>query len=47
MLPNRPGEADWDSPLYDEFFDAAIDIGLPLSFHILTDPLDVIGLARQ
>jgi len=40
MLPNRPGQADWDSPLYDEFFDAAIDIGLPLSFHILTDPLD-------
>ena len=40
MLPNRPGQADWDSPLYDEFFDAAIDIGLPLSFHILTVPLD-------
>src|SRR5262249_61658719 len=40
MLPNRPGQADWDSPIYDEFFDAGIEIGLPLSFHILTDPLD-------
>jgi uncharacterized protein len=40
MLPNRPGQADWDSPLYDEFFEAAIEVGLPLSFHILTDPLD-------
>src|ERR1044071_4950035 len=36
MLPGHPGEADYDSPIYDEFYDAALDLGLPLSFHILT-----------
>jgi len=36
MLPGHPGEADYDSPIYDEFYDAAMDLALPLSFHILT-----------
>jgi predicted TIM-barrel fold metal-dependent hydrolase len=40
MLPSRPGQADWDSPAYDEFFEAAIDLALPVSFHILTDPME-------
>src|SRR5206468_1013398 len=39
-LPTRPGQADWDSPIYDELFEATIALGLPVSFHILTDPLD-------
>ncbi len=36
MLPGQPGVADYDSPVYDDFFRAAIDLDLPLSFHILT-----------
>jgi len=42
MLPSRPGQADWDDPIYDPFWEAAIDLGLPLSFHILTDPGDAL-----
>jgi len=36
MLPGFPGVEDYDSPVYDEFYAAAVEIGLPLSFHILT-----------
>jgi len=36
MLPGMPGQEDYNSPIYDEFFEASIDLGLPLSFHILT-----------
>src|SRR5581483_3190933 len=40
MLPGVPGRADYDSEIYAPFFDAAIDLRLPLSFHILTSPSD-------
>jgi predicted TIM-barrel fold metal-dependent hydrolase len=36
MMPGHPGVDDYDSPIYDEFWEAAIELGLPLSFHILT-----------
>jgi predicted TIM-barrel fold metal-dependent hydrolase len=36
MMPGHPGVEDYDSRAYDEFWQAAIAIGLPLSFHILT-----------
>jgi predicted TIM-barrel fold metal-dependent hydrolase len=36
MLPGQPGQADYDSEIYGEFWEAAIDLALPLSFHILT-----------
>lgn len=36
MLPGHPGIEDYDSPVYDDFWRAAVDLGLPLSFHILT-----------
>jgi predicted TIM-barrel fold metal-dependent hydrolase len=36
MMPGHPGVEDYDSPIYDDFWRAAIDLGLPLSFHILT-----------
>jgi predicted TIM-barrel fold metal-dependent hydrolase len=36
MMPGYPILEDYDSPIYDEFWDAAIDLELPLSFHILT-----------
>jgi uncharacterized protein len=38
MMPGVPGVDDYDSPVYDEFYEAAVDLGLPLSFHILTGP---------
>ncbi len=36
MMPGQPAVDDYDSSAYDEFWRAAIDLGLPLSFHILT-----------
>src|SRR2546426_1973174 len=36
MMPGNPGMEDYDSRIYDEFYRAAVEIGLPLSFHILT-----------
>jgi uncharacterized protein len=37
MMPGNPGcEHDYDSPVWDPFWEAAIGLGIPLSFHILT-----------
>jgi predicted TIM-barrel fold metal-dependent hydrolase len=36
MMPGVPAVEDYDSPVYDPFWEAAIGLGLPLSFHILT-----------
>jgi predicted TIM-barrel fold metal-dependent hydrolase len=36
MMPGVPAVEDYDSPVYDRFWDEAITLGLPLSFHILT-----------
>jgi uncharacterized protein len=36
MMPGHPVVEDYDSPAYDDFWEAAIELGLPLSFHILT-----------
>src|SRR5204863_260990 len=36
MMPGHPGVEDYDSAVYDPFWEAAIGIGLPVSFHILT-----------
>ncbi|MHB1785108.1 MAG: amidohydrolase family protein, partial [Acidimicrobiales bacterium] len=35
-MPGRPGLEDYDSVIYDEFWEASVALGLPLSFHILT-----------
>jgi predicted TIM-barrel fold metal-dependent hydrolase len=40
MMPGNPGLEDYDSTIYDGFWEAAIDLGLPLSFHILTTPTE-------
>ncbi len=40
MMPGEPGQEDYDSPIYGPFYEAAIDLGLPLSFHILTSRRD-------
>jgi predicted TIM-barrel fold metal-dependent hydrolase len=36
MLPADPAGEDYDSPVWDPFWEKAIESGLPLSFHILT-----------
>jgi predicted TIM-barrel fold metal-dependent hydrolase len=36
MMPGQPVVEDYDSAAYDEFWEAAIALELPLSFHILT-----------
>jgi predicted TIM-barrel fold metal-dependent hydrolase len=36
MMPGVPAVEDYDSPIYDEFWEVAVELGLPLSFHILT-----------
>lgn len=36
MMPGNPGHEDYDHPDYDPFWRAAIDLGVPLSFHVLT-----------
>lgn len=36
MMPGTPAVEDYDSPIYDRFWQAAMDLELPLSFHILT-----------
>ncbi len=40
MMPGVPGVDDYDSDVYDAFYEAAADLGMPLSFHILTGPAD-------
>jgi len=40
MMPGQPAVEDYDSPVYDPFWEAAVDLGLPLSFHILTTRSD-------
>jgi predicted TIM-barrel fold metal-dependent hydrolase len=36
MMSGNPQVEDYDSAVYDDFYQAAIDLELPLSFHILT-----------
>lgn len=37
MMPGQPGiEQDYDDPVWDPFWQTAIDLEIPLSFHILT-----------
>jgi predicted TIM-barrel fold metal-dependent hydrolase len=45
MLPGNPAVEDYHTPAYDPFWEAAVDLGLPLSFHILTTRSDA-GWAR-
>ena len=45
MMPGNPQVEDYDSPIYDEFWDACVDLALVPSFHILTSSAD--GLNRN
>jgi predicted TIM-barrel fold metal-dependent hydrolase len=40
MLPGNPQVSDYDDPIYGPFWDAAVDLEMPLSFHILTSTQD-------
>ncbi len=40
MMPGNPQVSDYDDPIYDPFWQAAIDMEMPLSFHILTSKQD-------
>ncbi len=40
MMPGNPAVADYDDPMYGPFYEAAADLDLPLSFHILTSAGD-------
>ena len=40
MMTGNPAIADYDDPMYDAFWEAAVDLQLPLSFHILTSSND-------
>lgn len=46
MLPGIPGMEDYDSTIYDPFWEAAIDMRMPLSFHILTSREDLKTMTR-
>jgi uncharacterized protein len=35
MMPVQPGESDYDDPIYSDAWDAAVELKLPLSFHVL------------
>jgi predicted TIM-barrel fold metal-dependent hydrolase len=40
MLPGWPSEEDYDSRLYDPFWDACVDLDLPVTFHHLAGRRD-------
>jgi uncharacterized protein len=45
MMPGNPQVEDYDSPIYDEFWQACVDLAMVPSFHILTSQAD--GLNRN
>jgi len=46
MMTGNPQVSDYNDPIYDPFWEAAIDLDMPLSFHILTSRTDAIGGTR-
>ncbi|MDO9460409.1 MAG: amidohydrolase family protein [Alphaproteobacteria bacterium] len=46
MMPGNPQVEDYDSPIYDPFWQAAVDLKMPLSFHILTAKAAGVGEGR-
>ena len=36
MMPGDPQHEDYDHPMYDPLWECAVELGMPLSFHILT-----------
>ena len=47
MMPGEPGTPfDYDDPQFDPLWEAAVDLGMPLSFHILTSRSSGLNAAR-
>jgi len=47
MLAGDPHVEDYDHECYDPFWEAAVDLGLPISFHILTSKSDDLATNRK
>jgi predicted TIM-barrel fold metal-dependent hydrolase len=47
MLPGDPHVLDYDHECYDPLWECASDLGLPISFHILTSKSDDLATARK
>jgi len=47
MMPGNPGYKDYDDRAYDEFYEAAVEMKMPLSFHILTSKSDNIASPQR
>ncbi len=47
MLTGNPMVNDYDDPMYDPYWQAAIDLDMPLSFHILTSKSDQAGVSSR
>jgi predicted TIM-barrel fold metal-dependent hydrolase len=46
MLVGQPGHEDYHHPDYDPFFEAVVDMGMPICFHILTSGKDEMRTYR-
>jgi len=46
MMPGNPAISDYDDPIYDPFWQAAVDLKMPLSFHILTSSDSSVAKTR-
>jgi len=46
MMTGNPPAADYHDPMYDPLWEAAVDMQMPLSFHILTSKADSITKQR-
>jgi len=46
MMPGNPAVEDYDSPIYDEFWAACVDLRMVPSFHILTSTADSLNGQR-
>lgn len=46
MMPGDPPEHDFDHPMYDPVWRTAVELGLPLSFHILTTKANELAGTR-
>lgn len=46
MMPGNPAVEDYDSPVYDDFWRACVELEMVPSFHILTSAADQLGPQR-
>ncbi|OUS13262.1 hypothetical protein A9Q89_03315 [Gammaproteobacteria bacterium 53_120_T64] len=46
MMPGTPIEEDYDHPMYDALWECAVDLELPLCFHILTSKESAASISQ-